>query len=67
MERQLTEIVEKHLEGNYLVGSENKAKMISEILALFSVNKRCKDGCTYSKAMNQKYPRQCVKCFCIEE
>lgn len=36
MERQLTEIVEKYLEGNYLVGSENKAKMISEILLLFS-------------------------------
>ena len=34
MERQLTEIVEKYLEGNYLVGSENKAKMISEIFLL---------------------------------
>lgn len=38
MERQLTEIVEKYLEGNYLVGSENKAKMISEILVLFNVS-----------------------------
>ena len=37
MERQITEIVEKYLEGNYLVGSENKAKMISDILVLFNV------------------------------
>ena len=25
-------------------------------------NKRCKDGCTYSRAMNQSYPRLCVCC-----
>lgn len=37
MERQLKEIIEKYLEGNYLVGIENKAKMISDILALFNV------------------------------
>lgn len=35
---KLTEIVEKYLEGNYLVGSDNKAKMISEILVLFNVS-----------------------------
>ena len=56
MERQLTEIIEKYLEGNYLVGGENKTKMISEILVLFNVSKRlsikledwhykCGDGC----------------------
>lgn len=56
MERQLTEIIEKYLEGNYLVGGEKKTKMISEILVLFSVSKRlsikledwhyqCGDGC----------------------
>lgn len=38
MERQLTEIIEKYLEGNYLVGGENKTKMISEILVLFNVS-----------------------------
>jgi len=38
MEQQLTEIVEKHLEGNYLVGNDNKAKMISDILVLFNVS-----------------------------
>lgn len=32
----LTEILEKHLEGNYLVSSEDKAKMISDILILFN-------------------------------
>ena len=36
MERELTEIVEKYLEGNYLVGSDNKAKMISDLLFLFN-------------------------------
>lgn len=34
MERQLTEIVEKYLEGNYLLSSSDKAQMISEILDL---------------------------------
>lgn len=38
MKRQLIEIIEKHLEGNYLVGRENKAKIISEILVLFNVS-----------------------------
>jgi len=33
---KLTEIVEKHLEGNYLVGRENKDKMISEIMGVVS-------------------------------
>lgn len=37
MEQQLTEIVEKYLEGNYLVGNENKSKMINDILVLFNV------------------------------
>jgi len=36
MKRQITEVIEKHLEGNYLVGSENKVKMINEILILFN-------------------------------
>ena len=38
MERQLTGIIEKYLEGNYLIGSENKTKMISDILVLFNVS-----------------------------
>lgn len=35
MEEKLSEIVEKYLEGNYLVGTEKKSKMIAEILLLF--------------------------------
>lgn len=28
---------------------------------------RCKDGCIYSRSMNQPYPRHCIKCGQIEE
>lgn len=51
MERQLTEILEKHLKGNYFVGSEKKAKMISEILVLFNVS-NC--NCDEEKQLNEE-------------